>query len=347
MKAGIFYGPFDVRVEEVPDPKIEHPTDAIVKITHTCICGSDLWWYRGITKKKVGSRTGHEFMGRIVEVGGDVKKIQVGDLVVGPFSWCDGTCYICKAGMSSACLHGGGWARNGMDGCQGEMLRVPFADANLFIVPKSMHKEELIPSLLALSDVMCTGHHAAILAGVSKNSIVAVIGDGAVGLCAVLASRRLGANRIIFLSNHDENSRIGKQFGATDMVTQRAEQAIEKVKALTDNIGVDCVLECVGTPEARNEAFEMVRAGGRIAFVGLPENAPDIKSDKIFWKNITVGGGPSPAATYIPLLMPDVLTGKLDPSPIFNMKISLADLAKGYEAMDKRKAIKVLIILGE
>lgn len=342
MKAGVFYGPRDIRVEDVPDPKIRKQTDAIVKITYTCICGSDLWWYRGITEKEIPSRTGHEFMGEVIEVGRDVKKVKTGDQVVGPFIWCDGTCLLCKAGMSSECLNGGGWANGGMDGCQGEMLRVPLADGSLFPVPKSQQTEKIMPALLTLSDVMGTGHHAAVTAGVTNCSTVAVIGDGAVGLCAVLASRRLGAKRIILFSGHEKNSIIGKRFGATDILKERGVEAVKKIKQLTE-VGADSVLECVGTGEARKEMLQMVRAGGKIGCVGLPEQIPDIKADDLFWKNITIGGGPAPTATYIPELMPDVLSGNLDPSPVFDLTLPLSKLAEGYDAMDKRRAIKVLI----
>lgn len=343
MKAGVFYGPHDIRVEEVPDPIIEMPTDAIVNITYTCICGSDLWFYRGITKRKKGAPVGHEFMGEVMAIGNDVKKVKIGDLVVGPFIWCDGTCPLCQKGMSSECLHGGGWGRDGTGGCQAEMLRVPFADGSLFTIPKDKQKEELMPTLLTLSDVMGTGHHAAVSAGVASDSVVAVVGDGAVGLCAVLASNRLGAKKIILMSRHADRQTVGRQFGATDIIAERGTEGIEKVKDITETVGADCVLECVGTNDARDMAMSMVRPGGKIGCVGLPEGVQDIPPGDIFWKNITIGGGPAPTATYIPLLMPDVLSGKLDSSPVFDLTLPLSELAKGYEAMDKREAIKVLI----
>ncbi|HUD44962.1 MAG TPA: zinc-dependent alcohol dehydrogenase family protein [Patescibacteria group bacterium] len=344
MKAGIFYGPHDIRVEEVADPKIQNPKDAIVKITYTCICGSDLWWYRGITKRDAGGQIGHEFMGEVLAIGNDVKNVKIGDLVVGPFFWCDGTCAECKKKMSSACLNGGSWGTKGTTGCQAEQLRVPYADANLFTIPKDTD-EKLMPAILALSDVMGTGHHAAISAGVTKDSVIAVVGDGAVGLCAVLASKRLRASKIILMSRHEKNAVVGKQFGATDIIAERDQEGIEKVKALTEEIGADCVLECVGGKEARDMAMGMVRPGGRIGCVGIPHNVTDIPTGDIFWKNITIGGGIAPTATYIPQLLPDVLSAKIDPSPVFNLTLPLADLAKGYEAMDKREAIKVLIRL--
>ncbi len=341
MKAGIFYGPHDIRVEEVPDPKIENSTDAVIKITNTCICGSDLWWYRGILKREAGTRIGHEFMGEVIEVGKDVKNVKVGDLAVGPFSWCDGKCILCQKGMSSQCINGSNWGNKGTTGCQAEKLRVPFADANLFTFPKKTNKK-LIPAILALSDVMGTGHHAAVSAGVSKGKTVAVVGDGAVGLCGVLASKRLGAKKIILMSRHKDRQKVGKLFGATDIVALRGQEGIDKVKELTE-VGADCVLECVGGKDARSMAMGMVRPGGRIGCVGIPEDVPDIKVNDIFWRNVTIGGGIAPTASYTPELLKDVLSGKLDPSPIFDLTLPLSDLAKGYEAMDKRKAIKVQI----
>lgn len=342
MKAGIFYGPRDIRVEDVPDPIIETSTDAVVKITYTCICGSDLWWYRDITERKVGAQIGHEFMGEVIKVGNEVKNVKVGDVVVGPFFWCDGTCPQCKKGMSSACLNGGSWGTKGTTGCQAEQLRVPFADANLFIIPKETD-EKLMPALLTLSDVMGTGHHAAVAAGVTKGSVVAVVGDGAVGLCAVLASKRLGASKIILMSRHEDRQKIGKQLGATTTIAERGQEGIEKVKSLTEGIGADCVLECVGGKEAREMAMGMVRAGGRIGCVGIPHDVPPIPAGDIFWKNITIGGGIAPTASYTPELLKDVLSGKIDPSPVFDLTLPLSELAKGYDAMDKRIAIKVLI----
>ena len=344
MKAGIFRGTRQITVEEVSDPIVELPTDAVVKITLTCICGSDLWWYRGITQRQAGEQIGHEFMGKVIKIGSGVKKVKVNDLVVGPFFWCDGTCPECKKGMSSQCLNGGSWGTKGTTGCQAEQLRVPVADANLFTIPKDID-EKLMPAILALSDVMGTGHHAAMSAGVAKGSVVAVIGDGAVGLCAVLASNRLGASKIILMSSHGKNTSVGKQFGATDIIAQRGEEGIEKVKVLTEGIGADCVLECVGGNEARQMAMGMVRPGGRIGCVGVPHDVADIPAGDIFWKNVTIGGGIAPTASYTPELLEDVLSGKIDPSPVFDLILPLRELAKGYEAMDKREAIKVLIKL--
>jgi len=341
MKAASFNGPHNITVEEVPDPRITQPTDAVIKITYTCICGSDLWYYRGIVDHSKGP-IGHEFMGGVIAVGENVKKVTVGDLVVGPFFWCDGTCPQCKKGMSSACLNGGAWGTKGTTGCQAEKLRVPFADANLFSFPKDTDKN-FMPPLLTLSDVMGTGHHAAVSAGVRTGSVVAVVGDGAVGLCAVLASKRLGASNIILMSRHEDRQKVGRQFGATDIVAERGQEGIAKVKELTEGIGADCVLDCVGGQDAREMAMGLVRSGGRVGCVGVPHDVSDIPAGDIFWKNITIGGGIAPTASYMPELLKDVLSGNLDPSPVFDLTLALSDIAKGYEAMDKRESIKVLI----
>jgi len=346
MQAGIFHGANDVRVEEVPDSKLKSPVEAIVRVTYSCICGSDLWSYRGLSPKDKGARLGHEFIGEVVEVGKKVSKIKKGDFVIAPFWMIDGTCLMCKQGSSMACLNGSAWSRGDYDGGQGEMVRVPFADASLFPFPvrKALSKK-LMPALLSLTDVMCTGHHAAVCAGVSKGSTVAVIGDGAVGLCAVLASKRLGAKRIIHLSSHKDRAAIGKKFGATETVSERGEAALAKIKKLTKGIGVDCVLECVGTKESWDSAFGIAKEGGKIGWVGIPYGAPEIKLADLFGKNVGIVGGRAPAHLYIPQLLPEVLSGKLDPSAIFDKTIKLKDLDAGYKAMDQRKAIKVMIDL--
>ena len=341
MKAALFYGPQDIRIGDVPEPKILAPTDAVIRITYTCICGSDLWYYRDLTPMPAHSRIGHEPLGIVEEVGADVKEIKKGDIVVAPFAWCDGTCPACTYGVTSACWNGGVWGSKDTDGAQGEMTRVPFADANLFVIPKDTD-EKLMPALLALSDVLCTGYHAAVSAGVTKGATVAVIGDGAVGLCAVLSCSYLGADRIILFSRNEERSRVGKKFGATDIVQERGEEGIQKVKELTKNVGVMYVLECVGTKSSWEQAFGIVRAGGKIGYVGVPHGV-DLDITKMFRQNIGVIGGVAPTAVYIPQLMPDVLSGKLDPSPVFDLTLPLSEIAKGYAAMDKREAIKVLI----
>ena len=343
MKAGIFYAPRDIRIEEVPDPSIQNPDEAIVKVTYACICGSDLWFYRGITQRPAGSRVGHEFMGIVELVGKGVGKVKVGDLVVAPFIPHDGTCPECLAGMSSACRNKKSWGFNGYDGGQGEKVRVPMADGTLKVVLQDKVTESMMPALLPLSDVLCTGHHAAVSADVGPGKTVAVVGDGAVGLCAILASKRLGAKKIILLSHHEDRAKIGRQFGATDIIESRGSEAIAEVKKLTGDLGVDCALECVGTQESWDACFSLVRAGGKIGFVGVPVDVPDIPIRKLFDTNVGVKGGMAPAGSYIPELLPDVLSGGLDCSAIFNKTVPLQDLAAGYKAMDERKAIKVLV----
>ena len=343
MKATIFLGPGKIEVQEVPNPVIQNPDEAIVKVTYSCICGSDLWPYRGLTPRDPNSRIGHEFMGIVEAIGETVQNVKVGDLVVAPFVPVDGTCPECLAGMSSACRNRKSWGAGGYDGCQGEKVRVPLADGTLFVIPKDKVTEKMMPALLPLSDVLCTGHHAAVSAGVGPGKTVAVVGDGAVGLCAVAASKRLGAKRIILISTHQDRAAIGKKFGATDIVEKRDEEAAKEIKVKTNDLGVDCVLECVGLPASWETAFGAVRPGGSIGFVGVPVNVPDIVVRKLFESNVGVKGGRAPAATYIPQLMPDVLSGKLDVSAIFTKTIPLSEVAQGYKDMDERKEIKVMI----
>lgn len=343
MKAAIFYGPGDIRVEKVPDPHIQNPKDAIVQVKYACICGSDLWPYRGLSERKKGSRIGHEFVGIVEEIGKKVSKIKKGDFVIAAFSRSCGVCPECKMAISSSCRNGGYWGIDGFDGGQGEMVRVPNANHMLIAVSKNKVKEKFMKAFAALTDVMCTGHHAAVCADVGKGKTVAVIGDGAVGLCAVLASRRLGAKQIILLSTHEDRAKIGKKFGATDIVVVRGSDAFKMVRKLTNDTGADCVLECVGTKDSWETALVIVRKGGRIGWVGVPHDVPQVNISDMFSKNIGIMGGRAPSNTYIRKLLPEVLSGKLDPSPVFTKTISLSQIAEGYEAMDKRKAIKVLI----
>jgi threonine dehydrogenase-like Zn-dependent dehydrogenase len=342
MKAAIFLGPGKIDVQDVPDPVIQNPNDAIVKVTNTCICGSDLWWYRGILPRDVGP-VGHEFMGIVELIGDRVKNVKPGDLVVAPFLISDGTCPECQVGITSSCRNGKSWGKEGNDGGQGEKVRVPLADGTLFVIPQNKRTEQMKSALLPLSDVLCTGHHAAICAEVGKGSTVLIIGDGAVGLCAVATSKRLGASRIFLGSTHPDRAEVGTKFGATDVIKARGEEAIQKVKSMTNNLGVDCVLECVGTAKSWETAFGAVRDGGNIGAVGLPYEIPDFPLSKIFWRNVGIKGGPAPAAHYIPELMVDVISGELDVSAIFTMTVSLSDIAKGYKAMDERSAIKVMV----
>ena len=329
-------------VKDVPDPVIKKPDDAIVRVTYSCICGSDLWYYRGLLPHDPGP-IGHECMGIVESIGDGVKNIKLGDLVVAPFFITDGTCPECRVGITSSCRNLQRWGAEGNNGCQSEKVRVPMADGTLFVIPQKKTTTQMMPALLPLSDVLCTGHHAAICAGVGKGSTVAIVGDGAVGLCAVAASKRLAASRIFLVSTHMDRAELGKKLGATDIIKARGKEAIQQIKTMTDNLGVDSVLECVGTAESWDTAFGAVRAGGNIGTVGLPYEVPDIPVTKIFWRNVGVKGGPAPVAHYIPELMPDVISGKLDVSAIFTMTIPLIDIAKGYKAMDERKEIKVLV----
>jgi threonine dehydrogenase-like Zn-dependent dehydrogenase len=345
MKAGIFQGKGTIEVQEVADPTIQNSDEAIVDVTYSCVCGSDLWFYRGISPRDSGTPIGHEFMGTVSAIGEDVTAIKVGDLVIAPFTTADGTCPECSVGMSIACRQRHGWGSNGYDGGQGQKVRVPTADGTLFVVPKDQIRDDLMPALLPLTDVLCTGHHAAVCAYVGPGKTVAVIGDGAVGLCGVAASKRLGAKRIILLSTHADRAEVGTQFGATDIVNARGDDAIAQVKALTEDLGVDCVLESVGMKSAWDTAFGIVRAGGNIGFVGVP-NDPDIQDialKDLFGKSVGIKGGGAPAASYIPELLPDVLSGKLDVSAIFTKTFSLDELPEAYKAMDERSAIKSML----
>jgi threonine dehydrogenase-like Zn-dependent dehydrogenase len=346
MKAAIFHGKGDIRIDQVPDPKIEAPTDAIVRITRTAICGSDLWFYRGQQAYKPGSRTGHEPMGIVEEVGAHVRHIKKGDLVLAPFAISDGTCEFCQHGLHTSCNHGGFWAGI-TDGAQGEYVRAPLADGTLVPVPEHVHEDDaILDALFPLTDVMGTGHHAAICAGVSPGSTVVVVGDGAVGLCAVLAARRLGAERIIAVGHHQNRLEQARAFGATELVTSRGEDAIEEIKELTDG-GARHVLECVGAASAMNLSVRVARPGGTIGYVGVPhgvaEGGLDIMS--LFFGNLTRRGGPAPVRAYMEELMEDVLAGTLDPSPVFDMRVGLDGVPEGYAAMDNRDALKVLVKL--
>ncbi len=344
MKAAIFQGPGKIEVHEVPDPVIKNPDEAIVKVTYCCICGSDLWPYRGLESYEAGSRIGHEFMGIVEAVGAEVKNIKVGDLVVAPFVVSDGTCPECRVGETRFCRNGRFWGTGGYDAGQGEKVRLPMADGTLFAVPKDKVKDDhMRRALLPLSDVLSTGHHAALCAEVKGGSTVAVIGDGAVGLCAVAASRRLGASRIFLVSTHEDRATLGRQFGATNIIAARGAEAIKQIKAATGDLGADCALECVGTPESWRTVWGVVRIGGNIGFVGVPHGVPDIPVSKLFGNDVGVKGSGAPAAHYIPELMPDVLSGKLDVSAIFTRTIPFSDIAEGYKAMDERKEIKVLV----
>lgn len=344
MRAVQFYGPRDVRVVDRPDPVIVDGTDAVVRIAATCVCGSDLWPYRGENPRASGSTIGHEFLGEVTEVGGAVAKVKVGDFVIAPFTWSDGTCPNCVHGFTSVCTHGSAWGSAGADGGQGEAARVPFADGTLVVVPGGRPADELLPSLLSLSDVFATGHHAAVSAGVAPGATVAVVGDGAVGLSGVLAAQRLGAGRIIAFSRHADRQALAREYGATDVVSSRGDDAIAELLELTDGVGADATLECVGTAQSMTTAFGLARAGSRIGFVGVPHGV-DVPITTMFRRNIGLVGGVAPARAYADELLPDVLEGRVDPGRVFDLRVDLESIPEGYRAMDERRAIKAYAIL--
>jgi threonine dehydrogenase-like Zn-dependent dehydrogenase len=342
MRAAIFIAPHQIEVAERPDPTIVKPTDAVVRVVLTCVCGSDLWSYRGLSDRASGSPIGHEFLGVVEELGSEVEALAKGDLVIAPFAYNDGTCPTCLDGMTVNCTHGGAWASGGADGGQGEAVRVPFADATLVRVPGSGHSDDMLRSLLTLSDVMGTGHHAATSAGVGAGSTVAVVGDGAVGQCAVIASRRLGAARIIALSRHPARQRLARKFGATDVVAGRGAAAAEAVMDLTGGVGVDAALECVGTGPAMETAFDIARPGGMVGFVGAPHGS-EAPINRMFHRNVGLRGGGAPVRAYMPALLDDVLAGRIQPGRVFDHETDLEHIAEAYAAMDERRSIKSLV----
>jgi threonine dehydrogenase-like Zn-dependent dehydrogenase len=337
------YGAGDVRVIDVPDPVIKHPSDALVRVVRSCICGSDLHPYHSMPDRPAGSSMGHECIGVVEDVGRDITTVRTGDLVITPFAWSDGTCEFCREGLQTSCRHGGFWNAGDVGGLQAEAVRVPMADGTLVPVPVE-EDSPLLPSLLTLSDVYGTGHHAASKANVTARTAVTVIGDGAVGLMAVLAARRLGAERIILMGRHTARTDLGREFGATDVIAERGADGIAAVRELTGGDGTHVVLEAVGHRPAYDQAVGVVRAGGVISRVGVPqyEDAP-IGFGSLFGGNITLTGGPAPARAYIEELLPDILQGRLNPGKVFDRTIGLDEVPDGYRAMDSRTVLKILI----
>jgi threonine dehydrogenase-like Zn-dependent dehydrogenase len=341
MRAAIFEGPGRVVVGERPDPVIAEPTDALVRVVLACVCGSDLWYYRGESPHSPGA-IGHEFIGVVEQVGSDVRTTGAGDFVIAPFKFSDGTCANCRAGWTSSCVVGGAFGTNGIDGGQGEAVCVPYADGTLVRVTGSDLSDDTMRSLLALTDVMATGHHAARSAGVQSGNVVAVVGDGAVGLCAVIAAQRLGAARIISLSRNPARQAMARSFGATDIIAERGDAATEAVLALTDNVGVDAAMECVGTEQSVATAFAIARPGSTVGFVGVPHDV-EAPIHVMFASNIGLRGGTAPVRAYIPELLDDVLTGRIQPGRVFDFETDLDGIANAYAAMDERRAIKSLL----
>jgi len=342
MRATVMFGPGDVRIEDVPDARLIEPTDAVLRVTRACICGSDLWPYGNLEPTETGRRMGHEAIGVVEAVGADVRTVKAGDVVVMPFAFSDGTCDFCHEGLHTSCVHGGFFGTGAIDGAQAEALRVPQADGTLFVLPVG-EDDALMPSLLTLSDVMGTGHHAAVAAKVGAGKTAAVVGDGAVGLCGVIAARRLGAEQIIMLGRHSDRIALAREFGATDVVSERGDEAVERVRELTGGFGVHSVLECVGLGQSMLTAIGIARPGGAVGRVGVPQDETMPASQPAFYDNVTVSGGPAPVRAYIAELLPDVLEGRIEPGRVFDRVVGLDDVPDGYRAMNERRAIKVMV----
>jgi threonine dehydrogenase-like Zn-dependent dehydrogenase len=342
MRATVMYSAGDVRIENVPDPAVKEPTDAVLRVARACICGSDLWPYKAMEHSDTGRVMGHEAIGIVEAVGSDVRTVKAGDVVVMPFAFSDGTCLFCDDGLQTSCVHGGFFGTEEVDGAQAEAVRVPLADGTLFTLPVG-EDDALMPSLLTLSDVMATGHHAAVAANVGPGRSVAVVGDGAVGLCGVIAAKRLGAEQIILLGRHADRIALAREFGATDIVSERGAEAVERVRELTDGLGVHSVLECVGLDESTETSIEIARPGGAVGRVGVPQDEVIPASQAAWWDNVTVTGGPAPVRAYIEELLPDVLDGKIEPGRVFDRVVGLDEVPDGYRAMNEREAIKVMV----
>ena len=336
MRGAVLYGPRDVRFEERETPKIIKPTDAIIRISATCVCGSDLWPYRGISPVPQPTPMGHEYCGIVEEAGSAVTAIKPGQFVIGSFFASDNTCPHCQAGYQSSCQQ-----RELVGDAQAPLLRVPLADGTLVATP-AVPSQDLIPSLLTLSDVMGTGWFAADAASVKPGSTVAVVGDGAVGLLGVLSAKQMGAGRIMAMSRHASRQKLAREFGATDIVTGRGDEGVARIKELTKGIGADSVLECVGTQEAMSQAIRCTRAGGSVGYVGVPHGV-ELNGEQLFFSHVHLHGGPAPVRRYLPQLINLVWNGKIDPGKVFDLTLPLDQIAEGYRAMDERRAIKTLL----
>ena len=342
MRGTVMYAAGDVRIENVPDPTIQEPTDAVIRVTRACICGSDLWPYKTLQPSDGARVMGHEAIGVVEEIGRDVRTVEVGDVVVMPFAFSDGSCIFCEEGLQTECVHGGFFGNADVPGAQSEAVRIPQADGTLYALPVG-EDDTLMPSLLTLSDVMGTGHHAAVVAKVGPGKSVAVVGDGAVGLCGVIAAKRLGAEQIIIMGRHQDRIALAREFGATDAVGERGAEAVERVKELTDSYGVDAVLECVGLDQSMETAIDIARPGGAVGRVGVPQHEAIPGAEPSFYKNITIGGGPAPVRAYIDGLLLDILEGRIEPGRVFDRVVDLDGVPDGYRAMNDREAIKVMV----
>ena len=342
MRATVMHDTHDVRIENVPDAAIQNPTDAVIRVTRACICGSDLWPYND-GPAPGGQRMGHEAIGVVEAVGSDVQIVRRGQVVVMPFAFSDGSCMFCEEGLNTSCVQGGFFGNGGeADGAQAEALRIPHADGTLFALGVG-EDDALMPSLLTLSDVMGTGHHAAVTANVRPGARVAVVGDGAVGLCGVIAAKRLGAEQILILGRHADRIALAREFGATDVVSERGEAAIERVRELTGGAGAHSVLECVGTEQAMATSMGIARPGGAIGRVGVPHYETIPAAKQMFYDNVVVAGGPAPVRAYIAELLPDVMEGRIEPGRVFDRTVGLDGVPDGYRAMNAREALKVMV----
>jgi len=342
MRATVMYGAGDVRIENVPDAAIVEPTDALVRVTRACICGSDLWPYKDLKPGEPPRVMGHEAIGVVEDIGAAVSNIKKGDFVIMPFAFSDGTCEFCNEGLNTSCVHGGYFGNPEIAGAQAEAVRIPQADGTLYTVPGGGDNASM-SSILTLSDVMGTGFHAALMASVEEGDKVAVVGDGAVGLCAVIAADLLGAEQIIIMGRHPGRIELAKDFGATDVVSERGDEAVERVRELTGGFGAHAVLECVGSEQSMLTSMRIVRPGGAVGRVGVPHYDAVPEAGNTFFQNVTVSGGPAPVRAYIEDLLPLVLDGEIDPGRVFDRTVNLDGVPDGYRAMNDREAIKVMI----
>ncbi|MGB8644882.1 MAG: zinc-dependent alcohol dehydrogenase family protein [Anaerolineae bacterium] len=339
MKGTVLYGPRDIRFEERPDPKIVEPTDAIIRLSATCVCGSDLWPYRGIEKITEPMPMGHEYVGIVEEVGSEVKNIKPGQFVVGSFVISDNTCEICRAGYQSRCVHGQFVSQT--SGTQAELARIPLADGTLVATP-DIPSDDLLPSLMAISDVLGTGWFGADAAAVGPGKTVVVVGDGAVGLCAVLAAKQMSAERIIAMSRHEDRQKLALEFGATDIVTERSDEGVAHIKELTNGLGAHSVIEAVGTQESMMQAIRSTRPGGYVGYVGV-FHGEELPTEELFFAEVHLHGGPAPVRRFLPELIDLVWSRKINPGKVFDLTLPLEQVAEGYRAMDERRAIKTLL----
>jgi threonine dehydrogenase-like Zn-dependent dehydrogenase len=344
MKAAVYHGAHDVRLETVPDPRILDPRDAIVRISRAAICGSDLWFYRGVSQVPAGTQTGHEFVGAVEETGSAVKNVRRGDVVIAPFAWSDGTCEFCHAGLQTSCVHVGFFGGEEKNGGQAEFVRVPYADGTLVTMPETLaHDSKRLDASVTLCDVMGTGHYGVVAAQTEPGSTVVVVGDGAVGLCAVLsAAKHVRAGRVIAVGHNPKRLELAKRFGATLTFDSHNSNVQEQIVELTSG-GAPHVVEAVGNQESMDLAIGIARPGGTVSFVGVPHNVKNIPIETIFYHHLSLRGGPAPVRAFLPQLIESLEAGRIDPSPVFDLTLPLDRVAEGYAAMDERHAIKVLL----